>query len=311
MPKHTRAPLTDEQREQRRAEQRTLVEASIEQLRSSDGWQAYLKARRTFHGYSLGNILLILSQHETATRVAGFKAWLKLGYAVTKGSTSIKIWAPCPPSRKQLEQWRRSGADPDTKPRTHWRLASVFAQDQVAPLPPPAAPAPLDPPGRELVGNTHAELIAPLISLAGELGYTVVFDSSPRGEGYCNFTRKVIAIAERLAPNARLQVLIHELGHALLRTEPEAAALSYAQEEIVVESIALCAGQLVELDTSENSIPYLASWAESASLDVLEATAKVTDRVARRIEDRLLAAETATIEPGEEHPLDSEQAMAA
>jgi hypothetical protein len=178
-------------------------------------------------------------------------------------------------------------------------------------LPAPAVPAPLDPPGRDLVGHTHAELIAPLIELAGELEYTVVFDTSPRGEGYCDVTGKVIAIAERLESNARLQVLIHELGHALLRAEPEAAGLSYAQEEIVVESIAMCAGQPVALDTSENSIPYLASWAEGASLDVLQATAKLTDRVARRIEERLLAAENATVEPGEEHPLDPEQAMAA
>ena len=37
--------LSDEEREQRRAEQRELVRASIEQLRSSDGWQAYLKVR--------------------------------------------------------------------------------------------------------------------------------------------------------------------------------------------------------------------------------------------------------------------------
>jgi hypothetical protein len=73
----------------------------------------------------------------------------------------------------------------------------------------------------------------------------------------------------------------------------------------------MCAGELVELDTSENSVPYLASWAESASLDVLEATAELTDRVARRIEERLLAAEAATVEPREEQPLDPEQAMAA
>ena len=38
----TRRPLTDAQREARRAAQRELVRASIEQLRSSDGWQAYL-----------------------------------------------------------------------------------------------------------------------------------------------------------------------------------------------------------------------------------------------------------------------------
>lgn len=89
---HTRRHLTDQEREQRRAEQRELVKASIEQLRSSEGWQAYLRARRRLHKYSPGNVLLILLQHETAETVAGFQAWLKLGYCVRKGEHSIKIW---------------------------------------------------------------------------------------------------------------------------------------------------------------------------------------------------------------------------
>ena len=89
--------LSDEEREQRRAEQRELVRASIEQLRSSDGWQAYLKVRSRFHSYSWRNVLLILHQHPTAQRVAGFRAWLNLGYCVTKASRAIRIWAPCPP----------------------------------------------------------------------------------------------------------------------------------------------------------------------------------------------------------------------
>jgi len=127
MIKH-RQPLTDEQRAQRRAEQRNLVTASVEQLRSSAGWQAYLKARRTFHSYSVGNVLLILQQHPTATRVAGFQAWLKLGYAVQKGEAAIRIWAPCPPSHKQLRAWREAGSPPDEKPRTRWRLAAVFGR---------------------------------------------------------------------------------------------------------------------------------------------------------------------------------------
>jgi hypothetical protein len=49
---HTRQPLTEAEREQRRAEQRELVKASVEQLRRSDGWQAYLRARRAFHTYT-------------------------------------------------------------------------------------------------------------------------------------------------------------------------------------------------------------------------------------------------------------------
>jgi hypothetical protein len=47
-----RRRLTEEEREGRRAAQRELVCASIEQLRTSDGWQAYVNARRRFPSYS-------------------------------------------------------------------------------------------------------------------------------------------------------------------------------------------------------------------------------------------------------------------
>lgn len=40
---HTKQPLTDVERGQRGAEQRELVKASIDQLRCSDGWQAYVR----------------------------------------------------------------------------------------------------------------------------------------------------------------------------------------------------------------------------------------------------------------------------
>ena len=158
----TRRALTDEQREQRRAQQRELVVASIEQLRCSAGWQAYLDTRRRFRSYSPRNVLLILSQHPTAERVAGFRAWLALGYCPMKGSTAIRIWAPCPPSKAQLQACRDAGADPAHKPRIGWRLAAVFAQDQVAELPPPAVPAPLAAPIAEIRGDSHQQLITAL-----------------------------------------------------------------------------------------------------------------------------------------------------
>jgi hypothetical protein len=84
----TKRPLTDEEREQRRAQQRQLVAASIEQLRSSDGWQAYLNTRARFPDYSWRNVLLILHQHETAQRVAGF----------APGLISVTAWSRAAPA---------------------------------------------------------------------------------------------------------------------------------------------------------------------------------------------------------------------
>jgi hypothetical protein len=53
---------TDEQRAARRARERELVQHAVEQLRSSDGWRAWLTARSRFRAYSLHNQLLIAFQ---------------------------------------------------------------------------------------------------------------------------------------------------------------------------------------------------------------------------------------------------------
>ena len=198
---------------------------------------------------------------------------------------------------------------PDEKPRGGYKLAAVFAQDQVAELPPPANPVPLaPPPSAEITGDSHQALITRLIELAGEINYTVEFTDAGAADGTCNRKTRRIMIADRLAPNGRLATLIHELAHALVGLEPD-AKLTYAQEELVVESIAWSSCQTVGLDTSANSIPYLASWAEQASLEVLEQTAAVTGRLAQRIEDTLRA--DAATQAGDERSDDPAAPVAA
>ena len=38
------------------------------------------------------------------------------------------------------------------------------------------------------------------------------------------------------------------------------------------------------IDTTNSSVPYLASWAEQAPIETIEATAALIDRLARRLE---------------------------
>ena len=73
----------------------TLAKAADE-LRASDTFKAYLEVQARFHKYSWHNSMLILSQRSNATRVAGFKAWQKLGRHVCKGERGIMIFAPRP-----------------------------------------------------------------------------------------------------------------------------------------------------------------------------------------------------------------------
>ena len=148
---------------------------------------------------------------------------------------------------------------------------------------------PLEAPIEEIRGNSHEELLPRLTKLSGELGYAFTIGDAGPADGQCNTKAKRIVVAERLEPNARVVAGIHELAHALVAEDEDAPKLTYAQGELIAESVAWCCCQTVQLDSSD-SIPYLTSWAESAELDVLEQTAALTSRLADRIEGALLPA---------------------
>lgn len=282
-----RKPLSEEERAERRRADREFARKAVEQLRSSEGWQAWLATRGRFHRYSLTNQLLIAMQRPAATRVAGFRAWLNLGYCVQRGERAIRIWVPIPPSRKQLARWELAGSDPAGRPNTHFKLGPVFDREQVQELPPPATPAALDPPVREVTGEDLAPVLPHLIELGIQIGSIVEFEAIPgQRRGYYELESRRIAIGVDMPANAQVKTLIHELTHALLRAEPSEAdpVLEQAPEELVVESVAYTVCGALGLDSAGYSIPYLASWASEGDLDILERTAALIDRLARRIE---------------------------
>jgi hypothetical protein len=226
-------------------------------------------------------------QKPGATRVAGCRAWLKLGYCVRKGESALRIWCPCPPSAKQLKQWQDAGADPRERPRTRFRLGPVFDRSQVAELPPPAEPLPLDPPIREIDGDDLAWALTPLTELARELGCTVAYEAMRAGHGgYYRTADQAIRLAEGKPANHSVHTLIHELAHALLAAQPDDdVRLDYAQEELVVESVTYTVTGSLGLPVDGFAIPYLTSWSEDTDLTVIERAAGMIDRLAKRIED--------------------------
>lgn len=60
----------------------------------SGEYAKFLKFSRNFHNYSFNNIVLIFSQMEEATQVAGFKAWKNMGRKIKPGSKGIQIIYP-------------------------------------------------------------------------------------------------------------------------------------------------------------------------------------------------------------------------
>jgi hypothetical protein len=98
----------------------------------SEQFIEYLKSASRFHSYSLGNILLILWQKPTATRVAGYRAWQKMNRYVRKGEKGIAILAPCVYSDKTDRAKTRiffktvwvfdiSQTDGESLPEINWR----------------------------------------------------------------------------------------------------------------------------------------------------------------------------------------------
>jgi hypothetical protein len=196
-----RRKLTDEERAERRARDRELTEQAVARLRCSAGWQAWLavRARTGLRRYSLRNQLMIALQDPAATRVAGFRAWLALGYCVRRGETSrIGVWAHREPSKTRLQAWRENGADPAERPKPFYRLEPVF-----------------DTLSRDRLGGFSRDAVARLKTLdrlawtlpvlerlAAELGVTVAFEPLADGhDGYYRPSDRRIAISTAVAVN--------------------------------------------------------------------------------------------------------------
>jgi hypothetical protein len=163
-------------------------------------------------------------------------------------------------------------------------------------------PVPLEVPREPLRCDSHAELLGPLERLAGELGYEVYYRPLADPDGVCDYRRRRISIDERLAANARVATLVHELGHALVESELAGGeALTKELEELVVEAVAYVALAGAGLDTGRDSVPYIASWAGGDSAEQLEKTAELIDRLARRIEQAIGQTDGAgrQLEPGQ------------
>jgi hypothetical protein len=141
-----------------------------------------------------------------ATFVAGFKAWLELGYCVRKGEKAIRIIAPMPIKPTDDQDTNEN----DSRRQVLFKGVSVFERSQVAPLD-GVEPTRLQPPCEPLTGDSHAHLLAPLEAFTESLGFTVSFESIPGATGgSCDQKARRIVVDASQPANARLRILIHE-----------------------------------------------------------------------------------------------------
>lgn len=252
---------TQAERESRRAQERELIRAAVEQLRSSEGWQRWLRARSSFHAYSLRNQLLIAHQHESAQRVAGFKAWLELGYCVRRGRARFASARPARRARMPSSAGSPRALIPRSARRrpSAWRASSPRTRSRRCPRRPAR---------RRSIRRSHRSTVRS--HRAHRSPHRPGGDTRPhrldhlarRPERPVRFGRRRDLDQDIARRHALVATLIHELAHVLVRFdhEEEDPKLTYAQEELVVESVAFSVCGVLGLDTSANSIPYLVAW---------------------------------------------------
>jgi hypothetical protein len=293
---YRRHRLSDAEREQRRTAERERVKQATEQLLTSEGWQRWVRARSMFRRYSANNCMLIALEFHirglAPEPVAGFRTWLKLGRCVRKGEHGIRIAARVTPRNSDpgVEPEDRHAEEHQVERPVRFTTVSVFSVSQTDPIP-GAEQLPLEPPCEPLTGDSHAHVLAPLKALASELGYSVSFEQIPGATGgWCDSNARRIVIDAGQVVNGQVRTLVHELVHALgvtyeSHTRPEA--------EVIVDTATLVILAGAGLDTSGETIPYIAGWGETRALETVTEQAELIDRLARIVEDAIAGHEAA------------------
>lgn len=273
-----------EERREQAAQLHERLTQQVSALAESDQWKRFLGFSGSFHRYSLNNLLLILAQHPTATRVAGFQQWKKLGRQVAKGQKAIKIFGYS--TKKTTEEDPQTGEE-KTKVRAFYPVLSVFDIDQTELMEGYTDNSSI---AHLLKGEDEAQIFDRVATHMRGLGWTVERGNTAPANGYTtlNGTRRIV-VSDTLAPAAAAKTMLHEAAHALLHAEDgsEEYAAHRGVKETEAESVAYVMAGMLGLDTAAYSVGYVAGWA-NADVELIRSTAGNVLRAVHILSDALL-----------------------
>lgn len=261
---------------QEATEARERLARAVEQLTDSETFAAWLRARATFHDYSFGNLCLIVSQRPDATRVAGYKAWQKLGRQVARGERGIRILAPCHVKSAEL---LANGETRDAFRVVGFRCVSVFDVSQTDGDALPELEY------RPLEGDAP-DLADFLCGVAMSAGLEIRRESL-RGEmqGYLKRSERLIVVDSSCSGAMAAKVVAHELGHYFdpwLSDNPDSYSAHRGDCEAVAESVAYVVAARFGLDAGPSAVGYVAGWTEGDANRVRELAERI-DAASRAI----------------------------
>lgn len=269
-----------EERKQEMDQALETLEKGVKDVFTSENYRNYLKFFSQFHNYSFNNVIMILMQYPTASKVASFRTWNKLGLKVKKGSKGIKVLVPIPYSYFKEEvvtdEFNNVRYDKDGNKVVEetevngltFRLGNVFDISQVEGEIPTLT--------NELQDNPKQleEAIEALIKTSSvPINYDYTLNSQT-AYGYYSLVEKAIYLRPDLNSMHMFKTLIHEKAHSMLHNKDQN---KYTREEAEVqaESTAFVVCNCLGFDTSEYSFGYIASWSKNKELKELKESLKV------------------------------------
>jgi hypothetical protein len=228
----------------------TKLAAELE-AQPSAALKKYLRAMAgaSLRRYSISNLLLILSQCPSATKVAGFHAWQRMGRHIKKGAKGIAIFAPMVMQKRMVVV---NGPDEDDITETEEevvRYKPVYVWDvsmtEGKPLPEP-----------NRVQGDPGVYLQRLQEYVERLGIKLEYGPTMDAEGFTTGDKIVLKLAMSLA--ATFSVLAHELAH--VRLGHCGAEVTRMQREAEAEGCAAVVCEAVGLNVGTASSDYLKNY---------------------------------------------------
>lgn len=257
-----------------------LIDSNLEKLSDSlasgksEVLEDLLRTMAKFHKYSLSNLMLIMTQKEDATMVAGFNRWKEMGRFVKAGEKGIAILVPmqlkgvredesrlfkCKP-KEEMDSFLKEHPDAEVQSFTRFRVGYVFDVSQTDGAPLPELDRAKGDPG------SYSDRLKHLVK---DLDIELEYQASLGGAHGVSYGGR-IELMEGMEPAQEFQVLVHELAHELLHKGDDRKDLSKSQKELEAEAVAFVVAESIGLDTGTASSDYIQLY--KGDLDGLKAS---------------------------------------